>query len=293
MAQKLRKWLHADMEKTAEKHLELGSPAGLEVARLASYLDPRHKNVNRFLSEDQRAATRKAVVVSAMVRSEAFEEIARCDPDCIAYLGKTLRDHAVIEAPSGSGASSSGSSRLVSDGAAAQEEMPVGDVPIAATPKAQARAKAKAAAKAKAEAKAKEKAKAKTQAQDAKQAAKDAKQAEKDAKKLAQSGRIKGTIAAEGPNLLCETALALSKARKRQAQKQTVINEVLYPDDRLKDYNETMQSLSSQVEKQLKRYDALPEELRGCISQPHIMFRWWLCDYEVVREVSISHVNAS
>ena len=79
MAQKLRKWLHADMEKTAEKHLDVGSPAGLEVARVASYLDPRYKNVSRFFCEDQRAVTRLAVAQMAMVRSEAWPEIARCD----------------------------------------------------------------------------------------------------------------------------------------------------------------------------------------------------------------------
>ena len=199
---------------------------------------------------------------------------------------KALHDHEVIVALSGSGASSSGSSRLVSDVSAAQDEMFARDVAISAMPKVQALAKAKAAAKAKAEAKAKAKAKAKAQARQAKQA-------EKDAKKLAQSGRIKGTIKAEATNMLCETVKATSKARECQTQEQKLTNEVMYPDDRLKDYNVTMLRLSWQIEKQLKRYDALPEELRGCIPQPHIMFRWWLCDYEVVREVPISHVNAS
>ena len=77
LAQDLRKCLVASYLKSKEKHLDKGSPDGLNlnVLRVASMLDIRFKNISRFTSEQEAKEARSKARALAMQMSERHPEL--------------------------------------------------------------------------------------------------------------------------------------------------------------------------------------------------------------------------
>ena len=80
IAQRLRVWLHADLQKTFKKHATDFCEGGYSLMKAASFLDPRFKNAKEYMSEADLQTTKTFVRSKAMRRAEGFPVVAELVP---------------------------------------------------------------------------------------------------------------------------------------------------------------------------------------------------------------------